>query len=93
MNSQLVRTTSALNSKTTFHSDMILIKVFAFPLSWLFWALGDFTYNVLELFDDHDQWCAFWYPIYNYLMIASDKIQSFAGGSGEHWPWSDLKSD
>ena len=91
VNSQLVRITSALNS-TTFLSDMKFIKViFAFPLCWMLWAFGDFAYSVLELFDEHEHWCAFWYPVYNALMYCSSSVQAWAVGSGDHWPWSDLE--
>lgn len=62
-------------------------SLIAFPLAWLFWLLGDVTYRVLELNDDSESWCAFWYRLYNGLMILSGDIQDWAGFDGKPWPW------
>ena len=59
----------------------------AFPIAWFLYLLGDTAYRVLALFDDSEYWVAFWYPVYNNLMIAADRVQKWCGKYGPAWPW------
>jgi hypothetical protein len=62
-------------------------------LSWVCYYAGDLACKILELNDDSEWWCGFWYPVYNKLMCWSGDIQDYAGfdpmitTDTTGWPW------
>ena len=63
--------------------------VLAFLPCWLCYGLGDLVSKLgsIERFEDSERWASIWYPVYNRLMIWSDKVQMWAGG--DRWfPWN-----
>jgi hypothetical protein len=56
-------------------------------MSWFLYGLGHFSSKVMEAFDN-EYWVGFWYPIYNWFMIASSYTQDKhnVDGPWEHVP-------
>lgn len=63
-------------------------RIGGFFLSWTLYLLGELAYSILELNDDSERWCMFWYPVYNNLMIWSSWIQDLCDAFGSWWPWT-----
>lgn len=61
--------------------------VIGWPFAWIFFGVGHF-YSVLLNLWDNKYWAAFWYPLYNDLMIWSHEAQVWAGGN-EYFPWGE----
>lgn len=56
------------------------MKIF---LSWACYYIGDIACGILELWDN-EYWVAFWYPLYNNMMLSSEYFQ----GDSPKGPWS-----
>jgi hypothetical protein len=61
------------------------MKLFGFIFTWVLFVLGHSTFKLLELRDEDQAWVEFWYPIYNFLMIAS--VDAQGQFEGNLWPW------
>lgn len=59
----------------------------AWLLAWGYYWLGDLICRVLELNDNSEGWCAFWYQPYNWCMTKSSNSQNWAQGESRWWPW------
>ena len=61
-------------------------------LSWLCYYIGDFSYTILELFNNKF-WVGFWYPIYHKFLCWSSHFQDKGGFDTDKvddttgWPW------
>jgi hypothetical protein len=66
------------------------MKVVGWIGAWTLYWLGDAASRILELNDDSEHWVAFWYPVYNDLMLASSLVQDKYKLDG---PWESVSDD
>lgn len=69
----------------------MLKLIVAWPASWLAFIFGAVCGVMSEFGEGWKYWVAFWYPMYNDLMIGSLVIQDWAGGEEPYFPWGKVR--